>query len=78
MGSSGVFLYVNGELSKTYNPSFNWGNISSSQTAYLNIGHTYPNYYLNSKKRVVRMYSRGLTPNEIKQNYNTYKKRFNI
>jgi hypothetical protein len=78
VGSSGVFLYVNGELSKTYNPSFNWGNISSSQTAYLNIGRTYPNYYLNSKNRVVRMYGRGLTADEIKQNYNVYKKRFNI
>ena len=78
VGSSGVFLYVNGELSKTYNPSFNWANISSSQTAYLNIGHTYPNYYLNSKNRVVRMYGRGLTADEIKQNYNVYKKRFSI
>ena len=78
VGSSGVFIYVNGELSNTYTPSFSWANISPTQTAYLKIGQTYPNYYLNSKNRVVRMYSRGLTANEIKQNYNTYKNRFNI
>ena len=78
VGALGVFIYVNGELSKTYTPSFKWSQIDSSKTAYLTIGRTYPNYFLNSKNRVVKMYNRALTAEEIKKNFNVYKNRFNI
>ena len=78
VGASGVSIYVNGELSKTYTPSFKWSQIDSSKTAYLTIGRTYPNYFLNSKNRVVKMYNRALTAEEIKKNFNAYKNRFNI
>ena len=37
VGTSAVFIYLNGELVKSYTPNFRWNRIDSNQTAYLNI-----------------------------------------
>lgn len=78
VGLNHVSVYVNGELEKSYTPNFRWNRIDSSKTAYLHIGRTYPNYYLAGEVPVFKMHNRGLTASEIKQNYQSYKKRFNL
>jgi len=78
VGLNHVFIYVNGELEKSYTPNFVWNKIDSSKTAYLHIGRTYPNYYLAGEVPVFKMHNRGLTASEVKQNYQSYKKRFNL
>ena len=78
VGFNHVSVYVNGELEKSYTPNFRWNRIDSSKTAYLHIGRTYPNYYLAGEVPVFKMHNRGLTASEIKQNYQSYKKRFNL
>ena len=78
VGLNHVFVYVNGELEKSYTPNFRWNRIDSSKTAYLHIGRSYPNYYLAGEVPVLKMHNRGLTASEVKQNYQSYKKRFNL
>ena len=78
VGLNSVKIYVNGVLSKSYTPTFNWANVSASHTASLFIGRTYPSYWLNSTNPVVKVYDVALTEAEIKQNYNSYKNRFDI
>ena len=78
VGLNSVKIYVNGVLSKSYTPTFNWANVSASHTASLFIGRTFPGYWLNSTNPVVKVYDVALTEAEIKQNYNAYKNRFNI
>ena len=78
VGDNNVKIYVNGVLSKSYTPNFKWNRIDSSKTAYLHIGRTYPNYYLSCAIPVFKMYNRELSVDEIKQNFNAYKNRFNI
>jgi len=78
VGLNSVKIYVNGVLSKSYTPTFNWANISASHTASLFIGRTFPGYWLNSTNPVVKVYDTALTEAEIKQNYNAYKNRFDI
>jgi hypothetical protein len=78
VGLNSVKIYVNGVLSKSYTPTFNWANVSASHTASLFIGRTFPSYWLNSTNPVVKVYDVALTEAEIKQNYNSYKNRFDI
>lgn len=78
VGLNSVKIYVNGVLSKSYTPTFNWANVSASHTASLFIGRTFPGYWLNSTNPVVKVYDVALTEAEIKQNYNAYKNRFDI
>lgn len=78
VGLNHVSVYVNGELEKSYTPNFRWNRIDSSKTAYLHIGRSYPNYYLAGEVPVFKMHNRGLTASEVKQNYQSYKKRFNL
>ena len=78
VGLNSVKIYVNGVLSKSYTPTFNWANVSASHTASLFIGRTFPGYWLNSTNPVVKVYDVALTEAEIKQNYNSYKNRFDI
>ena len=78
VGLNNVLIYVNGELEKSYTPNFRWNRIDSSKTAYLHIGRTFPGYYLAGEVPVFKMHNRRLTASEIKQNYQSYKKRFNL
>jgi hypothetical protein len=78
VGLNHVSVYVNGELEKSYTPNFRWNRIDSSKTAYLHIGRTFPGYYLAGEVPVFKMHNRRLTASEIKQNYQSYKKRFNL
>ena len=78
VGDNNVKIYVNGVLSKSYTPNFKWNRIDSSKTAYLHIGRTYPNYYLSCAIPVFKMHNKELTVDEIKQNFNAYKNRFDI
>lgn len=78
VGLNHVLVYVNGELEKSYTPNFVWSKIDSSKTAYLYIGRTYPGYYLAGEVPVFKMHNRELTASEVKQNYQSYKKRFNL
>jgi hypothetical protein len=78
VGLNHVSVYVNGELEQSYTPNFRWNRIDSSKTAYLHIGRTFPNYYLAGEVPVFKMHNRRLTASEIKQNYQSYKKRFNL
>jgi hypothetical protein len=78
VGLNHVSVYVNGELEKSYTPNFRWNRIDSSKTAYLHIGRTFPNYYLAGEVPVFKMHNRRLTASEIKQSYQSYKKRFNL
>jgi len=78
VGDNNVKVYVNGVLSKSYTPNFKWNRIDSTKTAYLHIGRTYPNYYLSCAIPVFKMHNRELSVDEIKQNYNAYKNRFDI
>jgi len=78
VGLNHVSVYVNGELEQSYTPNFRWNRIDSSKTAYLHIGRTFPNYYLAGEVPVFKMHNRKLTASEIKQSYQSYKKRFNL
>jgi|15BtaG_2_1085339.scaffolds.fasta_scaffold25694_1 hypothetical protein len=78
VGLNHVFVYVNGELKKSYTPDFVWKKIDASKTAYLYIGRTYHNYHISGDIPVFKMHNRGLTASEVKQNYESYKKRFNL
>jgi hypothetical protein len=78
VGLNHVSVYVNGELEQSYTPNFRWNRIDSSKTAYLHIGRTFPNYYLAGEVPVFKMHNRRLTASEIKQSYQSYKKRFNL
>jgi hypothetical protein len=78
VGTSKVLIYVNGELSKSYTPDFRWNRIDSNQTAYLNIGRTYPSYYLPCEIPVFKLHNRQLTAAEVKEKYESYKNRFNL
>ena len=78
VGNNKVKVYVNGELSKSYTPNFQWSRIDSTTTAYLHIGRTYPNYYLPCEIPVFKMHNRELSASEIKHNHNAYKNRFDL
>ena len=78
VGTNGVYIYNNGELVENYNPPFNWADISSSHTAILNIGRTYPGYWLNSSIYTIKVYDRALSASEILANYNSQKTRFGL
>lgn len=78
VGTSAVFIYLNGELVKSYTPNFRWNRIDSNQTAYLHIGRTYTNYYLPCEIPVFKLHNRKLTAAEVKEKYQSYKNRFNL
>ena len=78
VGNNGVKVYNNGVLVESYNPPFNWKDISATNVATLFIGRTYPNYYLNSINHLVKAYNRALSAEEVQQNFNTIKGRFGI
>ena len=76
--TNGYKIYVNGVLWGTRADNFKWSQISSSHTAELIIGRTYPSYFLSSTIPVVKVYNTELTADNISSNYKAYKKRFNI
>ena len=78
VGNNGVYVYNNGVLVESYNPPFNWADISSSHIASLIVGRTFPGYFLNSVNHNVKLYNRALTADEVRNNYRHYKTRFNI
>ena len=68
-------LYVNGELdsSTTANSVGTWSN-----TGVLQIGGEGNGYFPHMELPVLKVYNRVLSTDEIKQNYNAYKNRFDI
>ena len=78
VGQNHVFIYLNGELVKSYTPNFRWNRIDSTKTAYLMIGQTYHNYYYPADIPVFNLHNRGLTATEVKEKYQSYKNRFNL
>ena len=72
-----LIWYINGELDTTHNlsktPAFsNIQMCSGRWTA------SYNDYYFNGKIYTARVYNRTLTADQVKQNYNVFKNRFNI
>jgi len=75
-GAGNISMYFNGELvhTKTGVPSFALGD-----SPRLTIGRAYSNdRYVDIDAPVVKVYDQALTAQEIKQNYNAYKNRFDI
>jgi len=75
-GNGNLKMYINGDLkqTKTSVPAFNLG--SSPR---LTVGRAYSNdRYTDITVPVVRIYNTPLTPEQIKENYLTYKQRFDI
>ena len=78
VGQNEVKVYVDGEFLYGYNPPFMWSQVSNSYTAELFLGRTYPNYYLNCNLPSVLVYDRALTEEEIGQNYNAQKQKYQL
>jgi hypothetical protein len=75
-GDGNVNMYFNGELihTKTGVPSFSLG-----ASPRLTVGRAYDNSRnTDIEAPIVKIYNRALTPQEVQQNYNAYKNRFNI
>lgn len=75
-GAGNINMYFNGELihTKTGVPSFTIGTSPK-----LTVGRAYSNdRYTDIEAPVVKVYNRALSTQEVQQNYNAYKKRFNL
>ena len=75
-GNGNIKMYFNGELvhTKTSVPSFALGT-----SPRLTIGRAYSNdRYTDIEAPVVKIYNRALSADEVQQNYNAYKNRFNL
>ena len=75
-GNGNLKMYFNGELihTKTGVPSFALGT-----SPRLTIGRAYSNdRYTDIEAPVVKVYDRALSADEVQQNYNAYKNRFNL
>ena len=75
-GNGNIKMYFNGELIGTTTgvASFTLGT-----SPRLTIGRAYSNdRYTDIVAPIVKVYNRPLLPEEVKQNYNTYKNRFNL
>lgn len=75
-GNGNIKMYFNGELihTKTSVPSFALGT-----SPRLTIGRAYSNdRYTDIEAPVVKIYDRALSADEVQQNYNAYRNRFNL
>lgn len=72
-----VNIYYNG-VSQTLTGTTSGYNISGTGTLYIGEYSGGGGYYFNGKIPIVKMYNRGLTATEVKQNYLAYKSRFNL
>ena len=80
-GGTNMRFYVNGVAEGGDHVGNSWtASYSSLKTRYIGRYEHAGGYgrYFNGEIPVVKFYKNALSSNEIKQNYNTYKKRFNI
>jgi hypothetical protein len=74
-----LLFYRNGTLLSTIGTTFNWANIRSDNSAYLNIGKGYEDaYYMTGNVGNFLVYNRELSSIEITQIYNIQKQRFGL
>jgi len=70
-------IYLDGEIQTVY--SHTDGHAELVNLTHLTIGNQVsPNYAFNGTIPVTKIYNRALTAQEVQQNYNAYKNRFNI
>ena len=69
-------IYLNGQLDVSSTEDV--GSFSTGGTISTNIGKETIGLYLNGNVAQVKIYNRALTPQEITQNYNALKSRFNL
>jgi len=69
-------IYINGQLDISSTEDV--GSFSTGGTISTNIGKETIGLYLNGNVAQVKIYNRALTPQEITQNYNALKSRFNL
>jgi hypothetical protein len=71
-----IYMYING-VSQSVSTQTSLSGVSFSQNG-LTVGAISTPYYQNGNISVVRLYSKGLTSNEVLQNYNATKGRFGL
>ena len=71
-------IYQNGVLVNTVNTTLGIGNPPSYNLVIGALGHAPATYNLNGNIYLARIYNRALSSEEILQNFNTTKKRFNL
>jgi hypothetical protein len=75
--SNTVKLYINGALDSTFVLT-KTVKFTSRPVVLGRWDYQYNYYYFNGKIPVAKIYNRGLTAQEVKQNYQQYKTRFNL
>jgi hypothetical protein len=71
--TTNVTWYLNG---KQYGQNSSYGVLTATTTNNIRIGLGYTNYYWIGNIALVQAYNRGLTADEVTQNYNTLKSKF--
>ena len=72
-------MYLNGVAEGGDHTTYSWNpSYSGLKIKYIGRGNNSNVRLVNGDIAITKVYGRVLTPEEIKQNFNTYKKRFNI
>ena len=71
-------MYLNGAAEGGDHVSYSWNaSYSGLKVQYFGAGQT-NRRYVNGKIPITRIYNRALSAQEVKQNFNAYKDRFNM
>ncbi len=70
--------YIDGIQKTTYPRSNGHANLITTTTNTLRLGANFSTYFYKGDMSVIKMYDRALSADEIQQNFNAYKNRFDI